>query len=88
MKASGSAQKEGVKGTYEVIREDDKVAENLSEGEQNFIAFLYFYHLVRGSQTETDSGKDKIVVIDDPVSGMDSGALFIVSALVCEMLGV
>ena len=59
-------EKEGVKGTYEVIREDGKVAENLSEGERNFIAFLYFYHLVRGSQTETDSGKDKIVVIDDP----------------------
>jgi wobble nucleotide-excising tRNase len=43
---------------------------------------------VRGSQTETDSGKDKIVVIDDPVSSMDSSALFIVSALVREMLGV
>lgn len=81
-------EKEGVKGTYEVIRENDKVAENLSEGERNFIAFLYFYHLVRGSQTETDSGKDKIVVIDDPVSSMDSSALFIVSALVREMLGV
>jgi wobble nucleotide-excising tRNase len=81
-------EKEGVKGTYEVIREDGKVAEKLSEGERNFIAFLYFYHLVRGSQTETDSGKDKIVVIDDPVSSMDSSALFIVSALVREMLGV
>ena len=43
---------------------------------------------MRGSQTETDSGKDKIVVIDDPVSSMDSSALFIVSALVREMLGV
>lgn len=81
-------EKEGVKGTYEVIREDGKVADKLSEGERNFIAFLYFYHLVRGSQTETDSGKDKIVVIDDPVSSMDSSALFIVSALVREMLGV
>lgn len=81
-------EKEGVKGTYEVIREDGKVAEHLSEGERNFIAFLYFYHLVRGSQTETDSGKDKIVIIDDPVSSMDSSSLFIVSALVREMIGV
>lgn len=81
-------EKEGVKGTYEVIREDGKVAEHLSEGERNFIAFLYFYHLVRGSQTENDSGKDKIVVIDDPVSSMDSSSLFIVSALVREMIGV
>lgn len=56
-------------------------------GERNFIAFLYFYHLVRGSHT-SDATKDKIVVIDDPVSSMDSGALFIVSALVREMVEV
>ena len=81
-------EKEGVKGVYEVIREDGSIAVNLSEGERNFIAFLYFYHLVRGSQSEADSGKDKIVVIDDPVSSMDSSALFIVSSLVREMIGV
>lgn len=81
-------EKEGVKGVYEVIREDGTIAENLSEGERNFIAFLYFYHVARGSQTEVDSGKDKVVVIDDPVSSMDSSALFIVSSLVREMIGV
>ena len=81
-------EKAGVNGVYEVIREDGTIAENLSEGERNFIAFLYFYHVVRGSLTEVDSGKDKIVVIDDPVSSMDSSALFIVSALVREMLAV
>ena len=81
-------EKEGVKGTYEVVRENDKIAENLSEGERNFIAFLYFFHLVQGSQVETDSGKDKIVVIDDPVSSMDSSAMFIVGALVRELIGV
>lgn len=81
-------EKEAVKGVYEVIREDGSIAANLSEGERNFIAFLYFYHVVRGSQTEADSGKDKIVVIDDPVSSMDSSALFIVSSLVREMIGV
>lgn len=81
-------EKEGVKGVYEVIREDGTIAVNLSEGERNFIAFLYFYHVVRGSQTEVDSGKDKVVVIDDPVSSMDSSALFIVSSLVREMIGV
>ncbi|WP_080572226.1 AAA family ATPase [Gardnerella sp. KA00603] len=43
---------------------------------------------LRGSQTEIDSGKDKIVVIDYPVSSMDSSAFFIVIALVREMLGV
>ncbi len=79
--------KEGVQNTYEVIRPDGSVAEKLPEGERNFIAFLYFYHLVKGSYS-SDEVKDKIVVIDDPVSSMDSGALFIVSALVREMIEV
>jgi wobble nucleotide-excising tRNase len=81
-------EKEGVKGGYEVIRDDGKVAMNLSEGERNFIAFLYFYHVVRGMRSQTDSGKNKIVVIDDPVSSMDSSALFIVGSLVREMIGI
>lgn len=81
-------EKEGVKGTYEVIREDGNVATKLSEGERRFIGFLYFYHVVRGGQTENDSSKDKIVVIDDPISSMDSSSLFIVSALVREMIGI
>lgn len=79
--------KEDVQNVYEVIRPDGTRAKKLSEGERNFIAFLYFYHLVRGSQ-RSDTVKDKIVVIDDPVSSMDSGALFIVSALVREMVEV
>lgn len=54
---------------------------------RNFIAFLYYYHLAKGSLS-SEAVKDKIVVIDDPVSSMDSGALFIVSALVGEMIEV
>ena len=80
-------EKSNVQNVYEVIREDGSVATNLSEGERNFIAFLYFYHRVRGSQSSNEI-KDKIVVIDDPVSSMDSSALFIVSALVREMIEV
>lgn len=79
--------KEGVENVYEVIREDGSVAEKLSEGERNFIAFLYFYHQVRGSMTSEEL-KEKIVVIDDPVSSMDSTALFLVSAIVREMINV
>ena len=79
--------KEGVENTYEVIRSNGEIAYNLSEGERNFIAFLYFYHLVRGS-LKSDEVKEKIVVIDDPVSSMDSSALFLVSAIVREMVNV
>ncbi len=66
------------------MRQDGTVADKLSEGERNFIAFLYFYHLVRGSLTDSDVSKDKIVVIDDPVLSMDSSVLFIVSTLVMK----
>ena len=75
------------RNTYEVIRPDGTVAEKLSEGERNFIAYLYYYHLVKGSLS-SEAVKDKIVPIDDPVSSMDSGALFIVSAFVREMIEV
>ena len=81
-------EKRGQQNVYEVVRHDGTVADKLSEGERNFIAFLYFYHLVRGSHTDSDVSKDKIVVIDDPVSSMDSCVLFIVSTLVREMVGV
>ncbi|MEG2842451.1 MAG: AAA family ATPase, partial [Ruthenibacterium sp.] len=80
--------KSGVNHVYEVRRPDGSIAENLSEGEKNFIAFLYFYHLVCGSTSENGETKDKIVVIDDPVSSMDSSSLFIVSTLVRQMIEI
>ncbi len=81
--------KDGEEHVYEVRREgSDKPAKNLSEGERNFIAFLYFYHVVRGSYEETGRKKRKIVVIDDPVSSMDSGVLFLVSSLVRELIDI
>jgi hypothetical protein len=47
--------KENTPNVYEVIRTNTGlVAENLSEGNRNFIAFLYFHQLVLGSP-EADS---------------------------------
>lgn len=80
--------KHGVDHVYEVRRPDGSIAENLSEGEKNFIAFLYFYHLVYGSESADGETRDKIIVIDDPVSSMDSSSLFIVSTLVRQMIEV
>lgn len=82
-------EKENIPNVYEVIRtETNTVAENLSEGERNFIAFLYFHQLVLGSENADSVVKDKIVVIDDPVSSMDSSALFVVGALVRDMIAI
>lgn len=80
--------KRGVDNVYEVRRPDGSIADNLSEGEKNFIAFLYFYHLVHGSNSADGDSREKIVVIDDPVSSMDSGSLFIVSTLVRQMIEI
>ena len=73
---------------YEIIRDDGSPAHGLSEGERNFIAFLYFYHKVKGRERADSDFKDRIVVIDDPVSSMDSTSLFIVSAIIREMISI
>lgn len=68
---------------YKIQRPDGSDAkETLSEGEENFIAFLYFYHLLRGSESESGITSDRVVVFDDPVSSLDSDILFIVSSLI------
>jgi wobble nucleotide-excising tRNase len=68
---------------YKIQRPDGANAkETLSEGEKSFITFLYFYHLLKGSETETGMTSDRVVVFDDPVSSLDSDILFIVSNLI------
>lgn len=82
-------EKADVPNVYEVVRTStNTVAKRLSEGERNFIAFLYFYHKVLGSDHATSVSAKKIVVIDDPVSSMDSDVLFIVGALVRNLIEI
>lgn len=72
---------------YEIVRDDGgPAAATLSEGEKSFVCFLYFYHLLRGSVSESDVTSDRIVVFDDPVSSLDSDVLFIVSNLIKRVL--
>lgn len=72
-------EKNGVENVYEVVRSNGIIADKLSEGERNFIAFLYFYCFVRGSFDQKQQ-KNKIVVIDDPVW---TAVLYLLSALWC-----
>ncbi|GHV34310.1 hypothetical protein FACS1894187_04600 [Synergistales bacterium] len=74
-------------GTYKIVRADGEcVDRTLSEGEYNLISFLYFYHLVYGSRHKTGIAQSKVVVIDDPVSGLDSNAFSIVSKLTKQII--
>lgn len=81
------AEAQEKKGHYKIIRDDGKDAkETLSEGEFTFITFLYFYHLLKGNTDSSGIVKDRIVVIDDPISSLDSNVLFIVSNLVKSLV--
>ena len=72
--------------SYRLIRSDGSDAKStLSEGEKTFVTFLYFYHLLRGSVTTSGISTNRIVVIDDPVSSLDSDVLFIVSSLIKKL---
>jgi len=64
----------------------DNVFKTLSEGEKNFISFLYFFQLCLGTDNVDRSSKKKIIVIDDPVSSLDSQVLFIVTTLIHQLI--
>lgn len=71
---------------YKLVRADGADAKaTLSEGEKNFVTFLYFYHLLKGSVSDSGMTTDRVVVIDDPVSSLDSDILFIVSSLIKDL---
>jgi wobble nucleotide-excising tRNase len=69
--------------SYKLVRPDGTDAKaTLSEGEKSFVTFLYFYHLLKGSESDSGMTTDRIVVFDDPVSSLDSDILFIVGSLI------
>ncbi|WP_350269036.1 AAA family ATPase [Brevibacterium sp. CBA3109] len=58
---------------------------SLSEGERTFIAFLYYFYRLDGREPAEGAGRT-IAVIDDPISSLDSDVLFIVGALVRNLI--
>jgi wobble nucleotide-excising tRNase len=68
---------------YLIKRENGALAESiLSEGEIIFITFLYFLQLAKGSTDKETITEERILVIDDPISSLDSNVLFVVSTLI------
>lgn len=74
-------------GFYQIQREDGTIAEStLSEGEITFITFLYYLQLAKGGSSEDNVNTERILVIDDPISSLDSNVLFLVSTLIKEII--
>lgn len=72
---------------YQIKRPDGTLVEStLSEGEVTFITFLYFLQWIKGSQNEEDVTQDRVIVIDDPISSLDSNILFVVSSLLKDVI--
>ena len=72
---------------YQIQREDGTLAEStLSEGEITFITFLYYLQLAKGSTTEENITNERILVVDDPISSLDSNVLFVVSTILKEII--
>ncbi len=70
-------------GKYKIVRENGEDAnETLSEGEKTFITFLYFYQLINGSNDQDKVNTARVIVVDDPISSLDSNILFMVSNLI------
>lgn len=74
-------------GFYQIQREDGTIAETtLSEGEITFITFLYYLQLTKGGISEEEVNNERILVIDDPISSLDSNVLFVVSTLIKDII--
>lgn len=70
------------KSHYQIKREGGALAEStLSEGEITFITFLYFLQLTKGSIDKETITEERLLVVDDPISSLDSNVLFVVSTL-------
>lgn len=78
---------ESLENHYVIKRQNGELAfESLSEGEVTFITFLYFVQLTNGAATQDSIVQNRVVVIDDPISSLDSNVLYIVSAIVKGMI--
>jgi len=75
------------KNQYQIQREDGTIAEStLSEGEITFITFLYFMQLAKGSTSQELISEERILIVDDPISSLDSNILFVVSSILKEII--
>jgi wobble nucleotide-excising tRNase len=67
----GDVKLQSIEDGYQLIRADGEPASNLSEGEKTGLAFCFF---LTQFDAEGRNKKDLVVVIDDPISSLDTAA--------------
>lgn len=72
---------EDVQQTKFVIKRDNKIAVNLSEGECSLISFCYFIAKIEDELNGPDCEK-LVIYIDDPISSLDSNHIFFMFSLI------
>lgn len=74
---------------YKVVRRDGSPAgSSLSEGEEQLLAFLYFISSVRNVGQEGNEAPERecVVIVDDPMSSLDSELLYGVSTILNDVI--
>lgn len=69
-------------GGYQIMR-NEEVAKNLSEGERTALAIVYFLAKVKEDGFDI---KNSVIVIDDPVSSLDSNSIFLAFSFIKESI--
>ena len=72
---------------YYQLKRNNREAEfkSLSEGEKTIITFLYFVEVCKGVMEKNDKiYKEKIIVIDDPISSLSNNYVFKMSGLIAN----
>lgn len=81
--ASSRATDEG----YALERDGELLVNStLSEGERTFVTFLYYFWALRGSDSAARDPRPTVAVIDDPISSLDSGILWVVCQLIRTLM--
>lgn len=82
-----SIQPAEAKENYYCIKRDDGTyaTNTLSEGEETFLTFLFFMQRTKGATDRAHVSDKRIIVLDDPISSLDSTILYVVGAIVKDL---